>query len=139
MSPDHANAFAAALCLAIRSSRSTPSGRPSMTRQRPATMTRSAACAPQRTSAAIGSCAPGKARLVDPVEREVGLHPGADAADVVPAEAARAALGRPAKRVVGADGGVAVAQALKHQGMARGLHDVGGIVRGRAVDAEAYG
>ena len=59
-SPLQANARAAALCLAISASRSIPSGVPSMTRQRPATITRSARWAPQRTRPAIGSCAPEK-------------------------------------------------------------------------------
>lgn len=54
----HANALAIALCLATRAPRSIPSGEPSTTRHRPATMTRSARWAPQRTRAAIGSCAP---------------------------------------------------------------------------------
>ena len=58
--PRQAKARAAALCLAMSAARSTPSGLPSMTRHDPATITRSARCAPQSGSAAIGSWAPEK-------------------------------------------------------------------------------
>jgi NAD(P)-dependent dehydrogenase (short-subunit alcohol dehydrogenase family) len=55
---DQAKALAAAECSAINWARSTSSGWPPITRQRPAIITRSARCAPQSASAAIGSCAP---------------------------------------------------------------------------------
>ena len=56
----HAKSRAAPRCSAISAARSRPMTAPSTTRHAPFTITRSARCAPQRTSAASGSWAPEK-------------------------------------------------------------------------------
>ena len=53
------------------------------------------------------------------------------------AGAGRGTLGRPAQRVAVADFVDAIAAALQQEGGAHFLHQVGGVVRRRAVDAEA--
>jgi hypothetical protein len=55
-----AKSRAARLCSASSAARSSQTGSPSTTRHSPAIITRSARCAPHRTSAASGSCAPEK-------------------------------------------------------------------------------
>ena len=81
----------------------------------------------------------GEARLVELEQREVGLIARLDPADVGAPEAARRAFRRPAQDVEMGHLVGAVAQAADHQRVAHRLHHVGGIVGGRAVDAEAHG
>ena len=80
-----------------------------------------------------------EARLVEREQGEVGFVARLDPADVGAPEAARRAFRRPAQDVAMGDLVGAVAQAADHQRVAHRLHHVGGIVGGRAVDAEADG
>jgi hypothetical protein len=79
-------------CCARRRARSTPSGAPSTTLHSPLIITRSAAWAPQRTSAAKRIASDGKAQLIKLIECHVGWLTGSNRANVVALEAARRAL-----------------------------------------------
>ena len=79
----------------------------------------------------------GKAQFIERPEGEVGLLADGDLADIVAAEAAGGAFGRPAQRVEMGDGFGVVFEAAEHQGVADGFHQVGIVVRGRTIDAEA--
>ena len=117
---------------------STPTGMPSITRHVPPTITRSARCAPQSTRAAMRIARARKAQFVQREHREIGLLAHRDLADVAAAEAARRALGGPAQRIEMGDRGV-IGQAVDHQRVADAFHEVRGIVRRRAVDAQPHG
>ena len=128
---------AAALCRRIRSSTSSPGIRPSSTTHRPPTITRSALCAPHSTSAASGSPWPEKRSSSSLKNARSAIVALLDLAERRTADAGRRARGRPAQRVAVADLGDAVAGALQQERGAHLLHEIGGIVGRRAVDAEA--
>ena len=110
---------------------------PSSTTQRPPTITRSARCAPHSTSAASGSLRAGEAQFVQPEQRQIGRAAGRDAAEFRAADAGGRPLGRPAQRVAMADAGDTVAMPLQQERRPHLLHQIGGVVGGRAVHAEA--
>src|SRR4029079_8617207 len=70
-------------------------------------------------------------------EREIGLLALLDLAEGGAADARRGARGRPAPCVAVADLADAVAGALQQERGAHLLHEIGGIVGRRAVDAQA--
>ena len=78
----------------------------------------------------------GEAQLVELEQREVGGLADRDFAELGPADAGRRALGGPAQRVLVADAADAIARPLQQERGADFLHQVGFIVRGRAVDAK---
>ena len=79
----------------------------------------------------------GKPQFVELEQRQVGAFAGGNATEFGPADARRRAFGRPAQRVLVADLADAIARALDQEGGAHLLHQVGAIVRRRAVDADA--
>ena len=123
-------------CSARRRARSTPTGWPSSTVQRPAIITRSARWAPQSTSAASGSPAPEK-RSSSRVNsaRSACLPTAIVPMSSRPRQAAEPAVAQRStsrwrqRRVVG--------EPAEQQRVAHALHQVRAVVRGRAVDAEA--
>ena len=79
----------------------------------------------------------GEAQFVELEQREVGGLADLDFAELGPPDAGRRALGCPAQRVLVADAGNAVARPLQQECSADFLHQVGFIVRRRAVDAKS--
>ena len=105
-------------CSAISVSRSNPTGAPSTTRQRPRDhhpVGAMRAAQHQRRERIVRA---GKARLVEREQREVGLPPDLDLADVVAPEAARRALASPSAAHRVGDRRGAIAQPADHQGVA---------------------
>ena len=128
--------FAADECRRIRSARSSPGIWPFSTIQRPPTMTRSARWAPQRTSAASGSPLPEKRNSSSLNKARSAISADGDLADVAAAGASRRAFGRPTQRVEVAHLADAVPAPLQQERSPDFLHQIGSIVRCRAVDAK---
>ena len=79
----------------------------------------------------------GKTQFVESVKGEIGLLAGGDAADVGASKAARGAFRGPAKGVEMSDGSGAVAKAVEHERVTDAFHEIGIVIRGGAVNAEA--
>ena len=134
--PDQAKSRAASRCFAINSPRSKSTG--IAVDDAPAAGDHHAVGAVRAAEHERGEriVRAGKSRLVEREQREIRLHARREPADVVAPQAARGAFGRPAQHVEMRDRRGAVAQASDHQRVPHRLHHVGGIVGGRAVDAE---
>src|SRR5437899_11014525 len=78
----------------------------------------------------------GEAQFVELEQCEVSGLPDRDFAELGPADASCRAPGSPAQRVLVADAADAIARPLQQERGADFLHQIGLIVRRRAVDAE---
>src|SRR5262249_57807290 len=86
-----------------------------------------------------GMAGPEKPQLAEPEQCQMGLHADGDRADIRSPGAGRRALGRPAQGIAMTDPADAVAPALQQKSRTYFLHEIGTIVRGRAIDTEPHG
>jgi len=78
----------------------------------------------------------GETKLIELIESEVGLAADGDATDIAASDTPGGALRRPAQRVEMRDLGGVIEKPAEHQGVTHTFHQVGIVVRGRAIDAE---
>jgi len=79
---------------------------------------------------------PEKRNFVELEQRQIGGFANGDLAEFGAADAGRRSLRRPAKRVLVADAANAVTRPLQQERRTHLLHEIGPVIRGRAIDAE---